>query len=499
VKVLFLLIGSARHFESVIEGLGSRGHDVHLAMRGPTPRCEELIDRIGERYPGVTRGVPPMRADPWVALSEAVGLGRDYLRFLSPEYADATKLRARAERQAPGKLVRPTRWPLVRSRLGIWLLGAGLQALERNVPDGPEISGYVRGERPDLLIVSPLVRTTSQAHFVRAARSLGIRSALLVRSWDNLTNRGLIRELPDCVYVWNEDQRREATELHGVPEERVVVTGAYQWDHWFEWKPSTSPELFRERLGLAPERPTLLYACSSAFVAHDERPLVKRWLRTLREHPDERLRNANVHIRPYPSNREAWRDSPLAHEPGVAIWPLDEARQGRYADHEGRSAYFDSIYHSSAVVGLNTTTMLEAALVGRPVFTVLDREYRDSQQGLPHFQYLRRDNGGPVTLANTFTEHFAQLAQALAGATATEDADREFVRRFLRPHGLDRPALPVLIDALEDQMAAAPPRAAPVRRPIVQAVLRPLAALTAWSVGGPASDRPRPAVPAVDH
>jgi hypothetical protein len=41
----------------------------------------------------------------------------------------------------------------------------------------------------------------------------------------NLTNRGLIRVEPDRVLVWSDIQRKEATELHSVSSERVVVTG----------------------------------------------------------------------------------------------------------------------------------------------------------------------------------------------------------------------------------------------------------------------------------
>jgi hypothetical protein len=484
VRILFVLVGSAAHFEPMLWELASRGHEIHVAVRGRSDRCEKLIDAIHRRHPGVTRGSQPVRSDRWVALAEVIGLGRDYLRFLGAEYAQSPKLRVRGERRAPAKFVRLTRLPLVRSRPGIRVLEKTMRWLEVATPDGPEINEFVRAHRPDLLLVSPLVTTTSQAHFVRAARSLGIRSALLVRSWDNLTNKGLIRQVPDRVYVWNEDQRREAVQLHGVPPERVIATGAYHWDHWFGWKPSTTVAQFSELVGLPHDRPTVLYACSSDFVASNEAPFVERWLRALREYPDERLRTANVQIRPYPSNREAWLDSHLAREPGVTIWPMTDRHPGTSADDAARSAYFDSIYHSSAVVGLNTTTMIEAALVGRPVFTVLEPVYAESQHGLPHFHYLPRENGGPVTVGRDFGEHFAQLARALSDGNGPDAADREFVRRFLRPHGLERPALSVLVAAIEEQMGEPRPRPSPARtrRGLAGLALRPLAALTTRSV-----------------
>jgi hypothetical protein len=368
------------------------------------------------------------------------------------------------------------------------MLGAVMHGLERAIPDSSEIVEFLRAERPDLVMISPLVKArpshASQADYVRAARSLGLRSALLVRSWDNLTNKGLIHEPTDRVYVWNDYQRREAVELHGVPDERVVPTGAYPWDHWFDWEPSTSSDEFRRRLGFTAGLPLVLYVCSSRFVAPNESPFVERWLRALRGHSDECLRTANVLIRPHPSLCSRWRESPLTQAAGVAVWPLEGPLQGRPPDDEWKSWYFDSIFHSSAVVGLNTSAMIEAAIVGRPVFTILSPEYRDTQEGTLHFHYLLRRNGGPATLGRDFPEHLGQLAHLLSGDHHPALPDRDFVRRFVRPLGLHRPALATLIEALEEQMVAPPPRPLPARtrRSAAAVVLRPAGAAARWSV-----------------
>jgi hypothetical protein len=490
VRVLFVLSGSVRRFGDVLDELGSRGHDVHVAVHIEPRGFEELMGRLSERHPGTTRGVAPKRTDRWAPLAEALGLGIDYLRYLSPEYADAPKLRARAKQWAPSKVVRVAGSPLVRSYAGTRALAQVMRRIERAIPDSPQILEFLRAQSPDLMLLSPLIKSTSQAlqsDYVRAARSLGIRSALLVRSWDNLTNKGLIREVPDRVYVWNHDLKREAVELHGVPEDRVVATGAYPWDHWFTRKPSTSGEEFRERLGLLPERPILLYVCSSGFIAPNEPSFVERWLRALRESPDQRLRTANALIRPHPSTCDRWWDSPLREMPEVAIWPLRGPRQGINVDEGFRSGYFDSIYHSSAVVGVNTSALIHSAIVGRPVFTVLDPEHTDGQQRMPHFHYLPRDNGGPVGVARDFPQHFAHLARALSANGQPDLTGREFVRRFVRPHGVGRPALTTLVKALEDQMsvpAPLPGRDGGRRAPAAMA-LSPLAVLAERSLGSP--------------
>ena len=79
---------------------------------------------------------------------------------------------------------------------------------------------------------------------------------------------------------------------------------------------------------------------------------------------------------------------------GCRAWcsrPFDDARALvlRTSDraHAGRST--SALHHSAAVVGLNTSAELEAAIVGRPVYTVLAGDGdADGQASTLHFHYL---------------------------------------------------------------------------------------------------------------
>jgi FkbM family methyltransferase len=128
------------------------------------------------------------------------------------------------------------------------------------------------------------------------------------------------------------------------------------------------------------------------------------------------------------------------------------------------------MYHSRAVVGVNTTAEIESAIVGRPVFTILAPEFRETQEGTLHFHHLRQAGGGVVTAARDLDEHVLQLDAALhAPAAETAERCRAFVAAFVRPHGLDTPATPRLVDALERlgrtrSRAAAAPLWAPLLR-----------------------------------
>jgi hypothetical protein len=118
-----------------------------------------------------------------------------------------------------------------------------------------------------------------------------------------------------------------------------------------------------------------------------------------------------------------------------------------------RDDFFDSLWHSSAVVGINTTAMIEAGIVGKSVLTILAPEF--AQETTLHFHYLLAENGGFVHVAASLPEHVAQLAEIVRGGH-DDDQRRTFVQSFVRPHGLDRPATGIYADAVEELASLQP-------------------------------------------
>ena len=110
---------------------------------------------------------------------------------------------------------------------------------------------------------------------------------------------------------------------------------------------------------------------------------------------------------------------------------------------------YDSIYHAAAVVGLNTSAMIEASILGRPVLTIQAPEFAGGQANTLHFPYLLQEHGGPVYTGRTFEEHHRQLAGALEAPGAAVDRSRQFTETFLRPRGLKVPATKIVVEEIE--------------------------------------------------
>lgn len=443
MRILFLVhnLGKTRHFEGVIRGLTARGHTVVLGAarkRKPLKPTKSLHD--DPRVEVIA--CPTRRVDRWQNVATPLRRARDYLRFLEPQYAGAGKLAARAADYAPdGWSQALDRYPWLRRHWRI--TRRALEIAEAAMPPDRYFELFLKAERADLLLVTPLVDFGSyQTDYVKAAHRIGLPVAFLPFSWDNLTNRGLIRVPPDRVIVWNEIQKREAVDMHGVPPDRVVLTGAPRFDEFFDMRPSTSREAFCAAAGLDAARPLVLYTCSSNFVAPREVEFVREWIEALRRCPDAAVRGCGVLVRPHPAHDEQWEAADFSGLPNVAIWSHKSTMQ---ADQ----GLYDSLHHCAAVVGLNTSAMIEAAIVGRPVFTIAAPEFAGGQQGTLHFWYLLAENGGIVTPAPTFEDHARQLGGALVGDEAARERCRQFVASFVRPHGVDRPAAPIMVDAIE--------------------------------------------------
>ena len=435
--------GYLRYFDSAIRLLAERGHKIDLIFDSPDKQAEGLEAVAG--LDGVeVLGRMPLRGDVWAGVARGIRGTMDYARYLHPDFADTPYLRDRMRSALPpifGWLGRRTT-----SSVGFLArLNALLATCERAVPSSRVIEDFIRSRKPDVVLVTPLVTDQSpQVDVIKSAQSLGVPAALCVASWDHLTTKGLIRVRPDLVSVWNEQQRSEALAYHGTRAETIAVTGAQPFDRWFERRPTPRDEFCR-KIGLPPSEPFLIFVGSTKSISapNAELQFVRRWIAALRAHPS--LSNVGILIRPHPFNSRHWSEGDVADLPKVVVYP----RWANPVNEADRQDYFDSLYHSEAVVGINTTAMIEAAIVGRTVHSVLAEEFKDTQGGTLHFRYLLAENGGFLRVASTLGEHAAQLAETLAAPHIGQQACARFVRTFVRPLGMELPTTPILVDALE--------------------------------------------------
>lgn len=464
--------GALLRFSLLIPALAERGHEIHIAFppggdwepgkRKPAPqRTLDLLDELCCRYPRVTYGDAPVRpeGDGWGEVANTVRGFADLAHNAHPRYRRAGHLRKRTKQRVLGRLRKESAVePIGRRvayRYGVRLAKPGdaersqrvlelAARFEDAVPTSKAVDRYLRELAPDIVVVTGTFRhLSSEVELLKSARRLGIPSGIFVTSWDNLTNKGSLKFTPERVFLWNEVQAKDAVELHRIPRERIRVTGAHVFDEWFARRPSRTRQELLAEVGLDPEQPYIVYLCSSGNIAiADEHAFVDRWLEALRASDDERLRRIGVIVRPHPNTRQRTTDLTVDN---AVVWPPGGAYP---VAEQARADLVDTLSHSSAVVGINTTAMIEAAILGNSVLTILVKEF--AQQSTLHFEYLLTENGGFLHVAKDFDEHLGQLAGVLDEDEEGQERRRRFVESFVRPCGIDRPAAPIGADAIEE-------------------------------------------------
>jgi len=482
MRLLFHMrhLGSLRMYDSVLRQLAAAGHEIEIvARRRDVPGTTGAPEGTLADVPQIRWIWEEVYVTVWTALASIVRIWLDYLRYSTPRYASVPRQRRLVGERVPAVLRSFTDWPIVRSTVGRRVLTAVLRAVERALPREAPLDQLLRERKPDVLLLTPVIRLgSSQIEMVRSGRALGVRTGLCIASWDHLSSKARIAEIPDRVFVWNETQRREAIELHGIPADRVIVTGAQCYDQWFNRRPARDRRAFCAAVGLPPDRPFILYACSTLTPeAPYEALFVRRWIDEIRASDDPWLRSAAILIRPHPQRLAEWKHVDLSGLADVSLYgshPLDE---------RSKEDYFDSLYHSAAVVGLLTSVFLEASILGKPMHTIVLPEFVDRQSSLFHFSYLFSVGGGLVRSSTTFDEHRAQLAESLR---LPDDAARHarFVEAFIRPHGLSRPATDAFVAAVEDfsRSPLPAPSVEPIWAPALRLALRPIAAAVSAAV-----------------
>jgi hypothetical protein len=413
MKYLFVLNHALylRNYGGVLHALSEAGHDIDVAFTVTRPGDAELFRRVFSGRENIRLIEPPERTGWWWAAVDPIRALRDYVHYLQPAFDDAPRLVERASRRVPNllRVLVGRRGGSARRRRFFERL---LAYVERTIPSDPGISAWLAKHPVDAVLLSPLIELTyEQTHILKAAKKRGIPTAHLVASWDNLSNKGRIQIAADACLVWNRFQEKEAIELHGFPPERVIVTGAQLYDHWFAMAPRDNRDGYCAALGLDPALPIILYACSSPFICPNEVAFVERWLQSVRAASSQLVGNAQVVIRPHPIHAEQWREVDLSSLGPVVVSPAAGAAPIEEPD---RQLFYDTLTHAAVVVGINTSVFLEAGIVGRPCLTLRSAEFGASQMGTLHFRYLVE--GGLLDLAPDMAAHLEALRQSLEGA-----------------------------------------------------------------------------------
>lgn len=249
--------------------------------------------------------------------------------------------------------------------------------------------------RPDLVVGTRVItmsgpRTQSSPryldrHLLMSAARRGVPTMVLVSSWDNLTTSGFFPVDVDRITVWNDIMRAQAVEIHGLPADRVEVTGAPQHDVFARAEPFRPRADFLRGLGLDPARRMIVYTTGTEGTIPGEPELVG----VIADALERELADVQLLVRLHQLDRME-RYATLQANPRVAFDQAGRPPQGAYHDRDfdlGQIEHLaDTLRHADVVVNTASSISIDAAAVGTPVVCV---DF-DTRPGLPYHASVRR-------------------------------------------------------------------------------------------------------------
>lgn len=457
MKILFVLshIGCVRVFGTTVEELSNRGHFVHLLFSDSKnalkyeDQISKLLKNAGNRLT-YSYDIPDKESNSKLLL--LVRRTQNYLRFFEKRYKKAFGLRERASLNR--HLKRKTILDKFITKIAIsdkfiWVIISLLRIVEKSFPPNKSTLSFLERIKPDIVLVTPYVELDSpQLTWIKASKKLKIRTVYCVHSWDNLTNKGLIQIEPEAITLWNRFQAEEL-KMHHIYNSKIFITGAQVYDYWFESKPTKSEDEFKHELGIN-NFDYILYTCSSKFIAPDEVSFFSRWLKSFRLLESNKIKNTYVVIRPHPQNCQLWDGVTFDIADKVIIYPR---RTPLLYDDTSSSLFYNTLYYAKCVVGINTSVMIESGILGKTVFTILDDDFKHSQDGTLHFGYIK--SSGFIKTSNSICENTKQLEAFFnteESISKENEYAKKFVKEFIRPNGIAKNCCNILCDSIESSM-----------------------------------------------
>lgn len=441
------------NYKSILCSLFLRGHQVKVSFE----RIEEnwtrgvYLEHLKEfqgKYQEFVYDFSQVRKDRWVKVLLPVRAILTYRRFLcAPGQSRYYRDRYIMYLPLPLKIAlhTPLLSSITKSILKSRWVGSALLSLERHAPPYAPIRGEIERMNPDVVIASAgnLILSSADVEYIKAAASLGIPTIFPIISWDYLATKGILPPYLDELLVWNEAQLKEAKDHHSFPDARMRVTGAPYFDDWFALHaPSMTRKEFCLLHGLREQDPIVVYLGSSKNMAKNETGIVKELRHALDVCSDSRMRNTQIIVRPHPANIKIYKSLGLN---DVKVIP----KKGSLPDTmESFQLFYDTLFHAvAAIVGVNTTAVIESIVAGKPCIAILTEEYRKTQRDTIHFQQLLAADA--LEQARSCADVPSLLLSLMEGVDEHRRGREAFIARYIRPRGLAINAGEIAVDEIE--------------------------------------------------
>ena len=301
-----------------------------------------------------------------------------------------------------------------------------LRCIERAFPTVTQIDQWLLKIKPDVVLISPMnLRFSGEVDIVKSLLKLNIPYSVLTLTWDNLSSKGIFQFKPENLLVWNKAQLEDSVVLHGILKSNVKIVGSPFFDKWRLDK-ITAKQLadHKKKLKIRSGQKVITYVGSSANIIKNETQIINSLRHELDNSENLELRNARLIVRFHPAN---WAQAADLQTTSITIYPKTGTLP---STHDEVLDFGLSILASDFIVGVNTSAMLDAVILDRPVISLLVKKSMLKQAKSRHFQVMV--STGAVDVCKNVKEIVKQFALTLRN-DKNKVSRKLFVKTYIWP------------------------------------------------------------------
>ncbi len=244
--------------------------------------------------------------------------------------------------------------------------------LSRFFVPGWRYEGLFKKYQPVLVFVTD-VQSELDVRLIKESKEQRVPVVGMVRSWDNLTAKGLVRIIPDRLLVNNETLLKEAVEIQKITPSLVEIIGIPHYDLYIHGRRSSREDFFK-KIGGDPLKKLILFThTGDRYIKNNN---VDADILKILESSTES--NVQVLVRFPPADTVMFLDGKLNTEKVLFDRPSTRFKTIKNTELSAEDDIHlaDTLYYSDVVVTGPSTICVDAAFFNKPTILIgFDGDY----------------------------------------------------------------------------------------------------------------------------
>lgn len=298
--------------------------------------------------------------------------------------------------------------------------------------------------KPDVVVALSMTNFEFDVPIAKEAKRRGVKIIGMVRSWDNFSSHGLLRVVPDVLFLQNKFLKKMAFKYQAIDEKMIFDTsvGLPHYDAYKNFDEYLIPkEEFFKMYNLDVSKKLIVYGAMGDFLFPHEPELVDVFEEIIGEGLVSEP--AQVFFRIHPKFPNALDKVKNAKHVLADLSPsyLDEGGEDKKLD--SKSIFINTLVYADVVISGASTIAIDATVLNKPIICIgFDGTTRESDTGYwpsvkrfydtyTHFEALM--DTGAIKLARTKEELAEQINEYIATPVVDVEKRKKVLDMFVEP------------------------------------------------------------------